>query len=407
MNTQFVNYNLARTGEYPRWAKMEDNDLIATGRSIIEKHSFGNGGIAIAQVIFTDLMNFNFRKFRKDKIEQSAKTFYDPVYTPFLMHHDQEGYNREVPVGRNIFAKYISRKIETDRGVASGYIKVVTFIPKDSKLGDQTAIDAMKSRLILGVSMGASIPREHYLCSVCGNSLMSSDCDHTPGMVYDGDICCIDTVSPFRFKEYSGVHTPAEVESMIKRLDTTDSEGLIKPGPAVEYNSGPFSFEIYDNISKVHSPGGIKDEKIHRSKNMEIKQMIEALHAVNEVVKDYEETVAKQSELITTLSTSLSDKIKAVSSLEADVTSLKGEIDTLKDGIGSKDSDNSNGAPDDSTDNNTSDAGDSSSGTENSDGTQEDQTQQTTDTLKNYRDIMKRNKKMREEIASSQLTLFQ
>lgn len=409
MNIRTINYNLSSGGDYPKWAKMEDNALMAEGRSIVDRLNMGKGGIAIAQVIFTDLMNYNYRRFMKDKIEQSVSTFYSPNFTPFLMHHDHDGYVAELPIGSNIYGKYIRRNVDTVNGTASGYAKVVTFISDKTKVGNISALDAIQSRQILGISQGSSVPRDNYQCSICKNSLMSADCEHSPGTVYDGVMCCIDTLSPFRFKEYSSVFAAAEVEATIRRMDMIDSENGTKDSLVVEYDSGPFHMEIFDS-QKVFHIGATKDTQ-YRSDEMDIKQLQANIATLNDLIADYESLITTQSDTIKTIGVALADKVKTVDSLTKEIDKLKADTTdnsgTSTDGADDT-STSSTGTEEGSSTSDSTDGNTSESATDDNAGTSDSSPTDPPPAVKNYKDILLKNRQLKIEAdnALNQLNLF-
>ena len=256
MRLSIVNYGTSINPDVPKYAKMEDNALIKIASGIIEEKNMPKGAIIVSEVMHTDLVNFNNRSYVQKGLPEAVKSFYFPHYTPFLMHHEMGGGfmggNPDlVSVGTNLIAQMYRRKVETPTGVASGYVKVATFVPETSMVGNQNAIDALQSRQLMTLSIGSRVSDEDYRCSICNKSLYDEECDHSPGREYDGEKCHAKVYNPL-FREYSAVYNPSDINAVVRRMDVMEGEGYIEGEEhQVDKNYGGY-VAIYDTMNRVY-----------------------------------------------------------------------------------------------------------------------------------------------------------
>ena len=256
MRLSIVNYGTHINPSVPKYAKMEDNALIKLASEIIEDKNMPKGAVIISEVMHTDLVNFNNRAYVQKGLPDAVKSFYFPHYTPFLMHHEMGGGllggdPNLISVGVNLMAQMYKRKVETPTGIASGYVKVATFIPEVSVVGGQSAIDALQSRQLMTLSIGSRVSDEDYRCSICGHSLYSEECEHVTGKEYDGSKCYAKVYNPL-FREYSAVYNPSDINAVVRRMDVMEGESYIDGEEHhVDQNYGGY-VAIYDTMSGVY-----------------------------------------------------------------------------------------------------------------------------------------------------------
>lgn len=306
MRLSIVNYGTGVNVDVPRAAKREDDGLIKLANEIIAARQMGKGGVMVAEVMHTDLMNLNYREYLAKGMPESVRSFYDPHFTPFLMHHENGSTNSSVvSVGVNVAAQFFRKTVETPRGTASGYVKVATFIPETVRLPNgQPALDALQTRQLLTLSIGARIEEQNYICNICGNSLFHEDCTHSPGRVYDDVVCKALISNPF-FREYSDVYNPADVYAAIRRVDIMDAAGdvALREESVIDQNYGGLSVNIYEVGATVFPSADITtsevsdmpDEEVQEStpdpRLKELNDLVEKLSARNgELEKDLSET---------------------------------------------------------------------------------------------------------------------
>jgi hypothetical protein len=257
MRLSIINYGTGVNVDIPAYAKREDDALMKSARDIVEAQNMGMGGIIVSEVMHTDLANLNNRIYVQKGLVEAVKTFYQPHYTPFLMHHNSggglfsSGDPSLVSVGTSILSKMIRRKVETATGIASGYVKVATFVPETSMIGNQKALDTLQSRQVMTLSIGSRINDEDYKCSICENSLYSDDCEHTVGQTYEKEKCYAMVHNPL-FREYSAVYTPADINALVRRMDIMEGEGFVAGEEhIVDKNYGGY-LSIYEVAGTVY-----------------------------------------------------------------------------------------------------------------------------------------------------------
>jgi len=246
-----VNYGIEINKKLSAEFQKEDDAILAKAKNIIEKHNFGRGSIIISEVLHTDYTDKNMYNYQSTNMNSSVKTFYEPFFTPFLTYHDE----RSTPIGTNVFSVYIKRLTELYDGVASGYVKLATFIPVTSKVGDEYTTDLIQQRRFISTSVGARVAMDNYKCSICGKSLMSIECTHELGKIYNDKLCYAAIHKPV-FKENSIVlGNPANINAMIRRMYNLTIESAETDDPKaikniIHHQLTPLSMNIYENATE-------------------------------------------------------------------------------------------------------------------------------------------------------------
>jgi len=321
MRLSIFNYGLDPNATVPRAAKAEDDKLVSLAEEVIEKHNFGKGAVVVSEAFHTGLPNFNKRIYMEKGMKEAVSTFYTPHITPFLMHHEMgggsflsDGNPTLISVGSNLFAAYYRKKTETATGLASGYGKVATFVPETSKVGEQSAIDALQSRRLLTVSIGAKVNDSDYRCSICGLSRYDSECAHTLGEEYDSEICYAEVYNPL-FREYSVVYNPSDINAIIRRVDVMEGEDKNDQRQEIDQNPAMGYINIYDSVGKRFYPSASTSTKEGGDMMCYTKptasEIDKLLVQYQETIKAKDAIIADKDLVISALARALSDKLSA------------------------------------------------------------------------------------------------
>ena len=337
MRLSILNYGFDLGAEVPKYAVKEDEDILKIVEEIVTKNNFGRGGLIVSEVMHTGLTNFNNRKYMEKGMEASVKTFYYPHPTPFLLHHDSGEYGTPViAVGSNIHSEFIKRRVDTVTGPASGYVKVATFIPETMMLGNQKAIDILRSRQIYSLSIGARVSDENYVCSICGKSVYDEECDHIPGRMYEGKKCEAHVYNPL-FREYSAVYNPSDINAVIRRMDVLEGEGS---EDAKDFNVDSILpntgyAHIYENIGSHCVNLGEANTKDKAGKGMgdQTKDNAENVSELSILVGQYAKKAEESESACKTLATELSKQLSAVDSAKEETKAVSAELGSAKESI--------------------------------------------------------------------------
>lgn len=336
MRLSIVNYGLDPGAEVPKHAKKEDDELIAIATEIIRKHDFGLGAVVVSEVFHTGLKNSNHRKYMEKGMDKAVTTFFQPHLTPFLMHHEMggggmfsSGDSTLLSVGSNIFSRYSRRAVETPSGLATGYGKVATFIPTNATIGGQNAIEALRSRRLLTVSLGARVSDNDYRCSICGKSMYDEECDHTPGKEYEGAICVAEVFNPW-FREYSVVYNPSDIYATVRRMDVMEGEIAPDKHQVIDQEPSLGYLHVYEEVGKVIYPSSsIKPEggdtmgdnaQGSTPPAPEAPKTSLSDTSVGQVIAMYETKLKEKDDVIVSLATALRDRIEELDKLKSDLS---------------------------------------------------------------------------------------
>jgi len=336
MRLSIVNYGTSAIVNVPAYAKREDDAILKSVKEIIAAQNMGKGAAIVSEVLHTDLRNGNMRSYMKKGMDVAAQSFYAPHFTPFLMHHEMGGGGflssgdpKLVSVGSNVYAQYFRKAVETATGPASGYLKVGTFVSDSTKIGETLAIDAIQSRRLMSLSIGARVADEDYRCSICGKSRYDEECDHSLGKEYDGQMCFVEVYNPF-FREYSAVYNPSDINAVIRRMDVEEAEGSVKEEHLVDMMDSLIHLNVYEVTgAKVFPSAPIPSEESAMKTKEELAAEAAAEAAKGgvsaELIASYEEAIkardaiiTKKDEVIAVLAASLKDKIDALNAFATD-----------------------------------------------------------------------------------------
>lgn len=376
MRLSIFNYGLDLEAEIPRYAKLEDDKLVNSAKEVVQKYDFGPGAVIVSEVFHTGLLNLNKRMYMNKGMDKSITSFHYPHPTPFLMHHEMGGGGflsggdpQLISVGSNLMSLYSRRKVETATGLADGYGKVATFVPSDSMVGGQKAIDALRSRRLLTISLGARVSDNDYRCSICGLSLYDDECEHSLGSVYEDKTCYAEVYNPL-FREYSVVYNPSDINAMVRRMDVMEGVGAEDKHLEVDQNAGIGYLSVYEDISKVIYPSAeVNSEGGDDMGNKKDQPSLESSSAVamSELIAGYEKKIKEQDELIAALAVALRDRLssKDVKFLEK---FFEGDNPFEEESQSEDENDQDNSAPDAGSTDTGEDADDSENSQDNSEG---------------------------------------
>ena len=275
MKLSIVNYANNISPKMKTTVTSEDEAILARAREVSSEMNLGRGAMIVSEVLHTDLTNLNNRSYKSKGMQEAANSFVSPYPTPFLMHHEMGGSGmfgggdpKLLSIGTNIVANYYKRRVETHAGIASGYVKVGTFIPEIAVINGTRAIDAIQNRLLYALSIGAMVSESNHVCSICGKPFASEECEHRPGQIYEGVKCVSEIYNPI-FKEYSAVYSPSDIVAGIRRMDLNESsqDSLLSTQEMQVVDSGVVSSEglvIYEFGPKVYpstTAAGNKNEQ--------------------------------------------------------------------------------------------------------------------------------------------------
>ena len=309
-----INYGIDMTSDkLPDVIKAEDERLMAAGRATVDRLSMGKGALMVSEVLHANVPTLNNWRYMADGLAAATASFYKTTLTPFLMHHnDGTGCcnHDAVAIGSNVYAEYISSDIAHPMGTAAGYVKVVTFIPESSMIGTEKALDLIQARRLMALSAGANVASKDFLCSICGKPIRSSDCEHTPGRLYDGKQAVIDIYNP-RFIEYSAVYDSADIVASIRRVDLLDAAGSTDRESIVDQNHMPLHMSFFDT-TKVFASASIPQET-----SMDIKDILKL------------ESQGKLHDAVLAMSEELKSRDRLIGSLSDTVVALTKTKDTV------------------------------------------------------------------------------
>ena len=314
-----INYGVDMTADkLSDTIKEEDERLMKAGRETVDRLGMGKGALMVSEVLHTGVPTNNHWRYMQQGLSDAVGSFYKQSLTPFLMHHNDGAndlaVNSAIAIGSNVYAENIIRDVVHPAGNAQGYVKVVTFIPKDSMVGNEKALDLIQSRRLMALSVGATVASHNFLCSICGKSVRSSDCEHSPGRVYDGRKMIIDIYNP-RFIEYSAVYDPADIVATIRRVDLCDSSGSSTENETiVDQNPYPLHLSFFDS-KKVFASASIPQETTSMDLNDILKlesqgKLRDAILAMGTELKHRDEIIGTLSDTVVSL-TKTKDSVTA------------------------------------------------------------------------------------------------
>ena len=265
MNDKVIvsNYSLVLSRKPKSSEEKMHEALVEEVLQIANAHGLPKGYVCVIEAAHTGVPNAKNIIYMSKGMDEAVKTYYTPSWKPLMFNHktasDFSSFfydSNSYPIGRIIKAEFRKSKVETPNGVGDGCIVVGAYIPETASLPDGTrVIDALKSRQLMHVSIGAYFPRDKVRCTICGknpleaaSSEKSAPCDHVPGMVYDGKKCYY-TMSDPSFEELSIVTNPADAGAAILAVAVTDSNTVFdkKQDTMSDHDLTLGSIAIYDS----------------------------------------------------------------------------------------------------------------------------------------------------------------
>jgi len=313
-----VNYGFNIKSKLDAECQKEDDNMIAAARSIVKKHNFGKGAVMITEAYHTDLINSNNYIYTSDSMDKHIKSFYDPFNTPFQCFHNDYGK----AIGTNLGAKFIRKPIQLNRGVASGYGKLATFIPENSTFEDEPALDLIQSRRFMAVSIGSKSSRTNMICTICGKSIF--ECDHMPGKVYDEAKCGIKITSPLFTECSMAGGNPADIDAMVRRMDCFDTAGVQTMESIVDMINDPWGVSIYDNAITDQFQGVDVPNKITDTEGAEAMPN----KSIVEIISSYETRIANMEKDNEAIAIALVNANNTIVKLQSQLTTKEADQNT-------------------------------------------------------------------------------
>lgn len=255
----------------------------------------------------------NSTRYAYQGLEDSLSEWTHPYNIPIIMHHnDQDGQI----IGRAIDA----RLGDSERLVGSKALFIT------AEILDEKAQKDIKSGLLSTVSIGMT--GHDVRCSICGQDLNESPCEHVRGESYDGQTCCWDffSMSPI---ELSYVIVPSD--KYAKNIKVYDDGEYEQQSSTPSNLSIPQQGETGTNIRANES----MDKEKLKVPETEVKTEVEGKETATEVEVPETETseVEKTPEIkgeekteIEELKGQIAELIKSNEALTAKVSNLADDL---------------------------------------------------------------------------------
>ncbi len=324
-----VNYGVkVNPSDLPKDIVQENERLRAVALDTMKRMNFQNtknGAVIVSEVLHTGIPTENNWEYMSRGLSDAARTFYFPNFTPFLLNHNngsqKTGQQDIVGKGVNIHAEYISRNTEHPKGIATGYIKVATFIPEHSTHDRVKVIDLIGSRQIMHLSAGAVTKPDDNVCSICSKGYFAEDHTHKAGKVYKGQMCIRQMYNP-RFREYSAVPgNPGDIGATLREMSVIQDS--LYGAPAEDFSGYDFivssdmasSLVVYDT-GKIYSLGGIRTDdstlQTEKEKDMELKEILDLIKANTDQVSTMVGLVKTTVDSFGTVAATLTEKLASI-----------------------------------------------------------------------------------------------
>lgn len=316
------NYSLV-TGRKPKREDVEaDKSLLAKALEIVKSNKLPEGVVAVIEACHASVPTLKYIAYSHESLKNSVETYVKPMWKP--VKHNHKTLNpmsmthdvNELPLGRVVAAEFRERRQTTPLGRATGAVYVAAYIPKTAKLSDGTfVIDALASRQIINVSIGASGDKNTVRCSICGkNPIVPNDkgeyeCNHNRGTMYDGKLCFY-TLDIKEFEEISLVTDPADTGAYIPMIGLSDS----RESSESEFSqlihtvdSGVNTLCIYDTEGNIYDRGLEKARKDDASMTYDNQSANNTKLPEHEVILTMNKLVEKLTEEVVELSSKLAN----------------------------------------------------------------------------------------------------
>lgn len=209
-----------------------------------------------------------YERFTKESLEKLAELF---VGKTGILDHDMKSENQK--------ARIFSCEVEPVLGKLTAdnkdyyRLKAKAYMPKSENNDD--FILQIDSGIKKEVSVGCAVGK--VTCSICGENLKKSRCEHVKGQEYNNKICHAVLEDPIDAYEWSFVAVPAQKEAgVIKSLNKLTKGGVLN---------------LNEVIKKIKSGEEIAITKEQAKK---VSQFIYDLESLAEVGKAYKEDLRRE-----------------------------------------------------------------------------------------------------------------
>lgn len=154
----------------------------------------------------------NYNHYSAEALEKSISSWTSPYPKPIITNHDPDSD----PLGRAMAAVMKKELDETP------------YIALQAAITSPNAMERLADKRYLTGSVGGRAGK--VLCSVCGTDWAkpseSLPCKHRRGQVYNGKLAYFD-MHDISWKEYSFVNVPADSQSSVRDMETSESENTV------------------------------------------------------------------------------------------------------------------------------------------------------------------------------------
>lgn len=256
--------------------------------------------------------NYNFYSPEALKKSCDKESWTRPYERPVIMHHnDEDG----IIIGRIKKARYSNKTAFTEY---PGITFTLNIPHKDGKSG-------VEDGRLLTTSIGVSAT--DVRCSICGENIAESACEHEKGVTYDGKLCYW-IVRDFEPKEISYVIVPSDPYAKNVKVYSPkeyNKTTLLAESNYEEVNSLKLTEkekELVDEIEKTLNKTSKEEENKEEEKKEEKKET-----EIEEVINSNEDEDKVKEKLIKIAS----DLERALASIRQELEIEKGQRETLEE----------------------------------------------------------------------------
>lgn len=239
-----------------------------------------------------------------------------------------------MPIGSS-FSGRITARDDAD----GSWVEAWLYILRGIEIGGIKTDDAIRmveAGIWKRVSIGFSIqsmegrPAGKYLCNICGNDLMSNDCEHLPGREYDGKMCIANVIGA-GLREVSLVYMNAAQGTVVQKARSLAESGALSDKEILGLESF-YGVRFYDiGLDKPGSRGSkIDPHKVPKTERNEQKENImEEIRAILLSITDLFSKAEKEGSRVFSDLTTRMEKSKD----EAGLTLLTGDLSEAVQGV--------------------------------------------------------------------------